>query len=588
MNRLLCALLALLLSATALAADTAPDLHDSVSTYDAYKASQLADYHTVDARYQAAIAAAPDDVALAVAHCRFFEYFQYAEDIDWSDSVGEDLDRCRDSLVKRAGAAPEVRVYQLEYADEDAQALGETTWKAAKTWPAPLRARIAARLSALYEKTDKDRAGDYAVIATRLGHADLVSNAIEFLDRSGEKQEASALAAASQPATSNWEAAARIKALGKLGDATAVRRELDRSLHAGLELSAKTRVDAYLAAHDLKAANAAAAQLGEEYGADTTRFSLALANGELAKARGLVKFSDDFNVWVERYSRIVGHAPLQALTLSLLPFTLVLVLVLCVLLTALLPAAFLVPVHYRGLIRRVQNRMPPPLFQRIGLRHAWIAAGIILIIPTLVLFVMRPDAIGALFTGGDASAATQFSVVAIGSGLSLLAMLPWLGRLRMPPMAGSSIFRLRVALVVLGCWLAIVAVGVLSHLVHSALIGGDSATLQTRAVHALVSSSRHEYGFVLTWLLIAALTPIVEEVVFRGMLLGGMARHISFGWANAIQALLFATVHGDAPRFLVYLMIGLLGGWLTRRYRSLLPTIALHALNNTFAVVMLS
>jgi membrane protease YdiL (CAAX protease family) len=72
------------------------------------------------------------------------------------------------------------------------------------------------------------------------------------------------------------------------------------------------------------------------------------------------------------------------------------------------------------------------------------------------------------------------------------------------------------------------------------------------------------------------------------MLLGGMSRHISFGWANALQSLLFASIHGDPPRFLVYAALGWLAGWLTRRYGTLLPAIALHALNNAMATWVIS
>ena len=53
-----------------------------------------------------------------------------------------------------------------------------------------------------------------------------------------------------------------------------------------------------------------------------------------------------------------------------------------------------------------------------------------------------------------------------------------------------------------------------------------------------------------------------------------------------MRGLLFASIHGDPPRFLVYLVLGLFCGWLTQRYRSLLPAIALHSLNNTMAVLL--
>ncbi len=76
---------------------------------------------------------------------------------------------------------------------------------------------------------------------------------------------------------------------------------------------------------------------------------------------------------------------------------------------------------------------------------------------------------------------------------------------------------------------------------------------------------------------------VFEELIFRGLILGGLTRHISFGWANTLQAALFAAIHDDPPRFLFYFAPGLPGGWLVRRNRSLGPAIALHAVNNTFA-----
>jgi membrane protease YdiL (CAAX protease family) len=65
---------------------------------------------------------------------------------------------------------------------------------------------------------------------------------------------------------------------------------------------------------------------------------------------------------------------------------------------------------------------------------------------------------------------------------------------------------------------------------------------------------------------------------------GRLARHLSFGWANLIPALLFAAVHRDTPRFLFYFGMGLVLGWLVKRTRGLAAPVLLHALNNAYAV----
>jgi membrane protease YdiL (CAAX protease family) len=337
----------------------------------------------------------------------------------------------------------------------------------------------------------------------------------------------------------------------------------------------------YLDDHDLAAANKAGKQLGTLKADRDAQFALALANADLPKARTMVSFDDEFVTWLGRYSKVVAKGLAAAWMMPLLPFTLVILL--GVLGVALLPGVVLVPAHYRGLARRVHGKASLPLFEGIGLRHAWIASAIVLTIPILTTVAMRPDAVGPLFKGGDQSATTQLPVMITGSLLCLLALLPWVKRLGLFAFDRNRV--LKMVALVLGCWALIFLLGGLSAVVHRALIGGDSSTLQTRAVHTLVHNGRSEYGLLATWLFVAVLTPVVEEIVFRGMMLGGLTRHISFGWANLVQSLLFATMHSDLPRFLVYLAVGLLAGWLTRRYRSLWPAIVLHALNNTVAML---
>ena len=106
-------------------------------------------------------------------------------------------------------------------------------------------------------------------------------------------------------------------------------------------------------------------------------------------------------------------------------------------------------------------------------------------------------------------------------------------------------------------------------------------------VAALAEQAKGTSGVMLTLCIVALLGPIFEELVFRGLLLNGMARHLDFRWANGIQAFLFACMHADPPRFVFYFAMGLFGGWLVRRTGSVAPAIALHALNNAWAIGLL-
>jgi len=109
------------------------------------------------------------------------------------------------------------------------------------------------------------------------------------------------------------------------------------------------------------------------------------------------------------------------------------------------------------------------------------------------------------------------------------------------------------------------------------------STSHDQSVASLVTAAAHIGGTGLAMLMVAILVPFYEELVFRGFVLGGLARHLSFGWANTWQALLFALLHFDFPHFAFYFVLGLLAGWLVRRTRGLAASIGLHAANNAIA-----
>lgn len=139
---------------------------------------------------------------------------------------------------------------------------------------------------------------------------------------------------------------------------------------------------------------------------------------------------------------------------------------------------------------------------------------------------------------------------------------------------------------VVGLWVGIVGVSALISLAASQVGSGPSGNAPSthgQLMDLLAVGGREVGGPVLALLLVALMVPILEELMFRGLLLGGLSRHLSFGWANALQAALFAVIHDDPRRLPFYFAMGLTTGWLTRKTRSLAPAIMLHALNNLIA-----
>jgi uncharacterized protein len=75
---------------------------------------------------------------------------------------------------------------------------------------------------------------------------------------------------------------------------------------------------------------------------------------------------------------------------------------------------------------------------------------------------------------------------------------------------------------------------------------------------------------------------VIEEFVFRGVLLRTAARHVAFWAAVLIQAVLFTIFHEDLTSWPVIFILALTAAWLARRSGGLLAPITLHALNNAF------
>jgi uncharacterized protein len=80
------------------------------------------------------------------------------------------------------------------------------------------------------------------------------------------------------------------------------------------------------------------------------------------------------------------------------------------------------------------------------------------------------------------------------------------------------------------------------------------------------------------------LAPVLEEALFRGILLRSfLAQHDRWP-AIAFSALFFGAMHMNVYQFVLAFWLGLLLGWLFARSHSLIPCIALHGAVNSWVV----
>jgi membrane protease YdiL (CAAX protease family) len=549
-------------------------------------AGKDAAYREVVAEFDAAMREAPDDPALAVSKCRFIGQFT-DEDYDPVEAAPAEFEACQKSLETRWPHDPEVELFGLDQAwGKDAITRGEALLRKADAWSPALRRRLVTMVSEAHENEDgaSVRGGELAVQAVQLGETSRVASAVTYLVDSGKLAQAKALLRRTPPATAAWQAARRIKAAMALPDRSAAFAELVRYKDAGFKVDAITAAKAQLRAGHVAAARKLLDTPASTPAFKEARFDAALAAGDTKAAAAQISLDDStqFAMAVQR-AALVAHASPAALLSSQVLVTL-LVMLLMLALMSLAPGLVLLPVHYRGMVRRVRGKIATPLFEGINLRHAWLGAAVAISVPMLVALVVAPGSIASLL-GGDHLPGQQglLDLAVWGSIAGLLVLFASMRKLGWRQLFGDrsawrSWWRVMLA------WAIVISVSMALTALHRN--GGDTSTEQTRMVDSMIGGGFQRYGLAMTLLIMAVLVPIYEELVFRGLLLGGMTSHIGFGWANLIQAVLFALVHGDNPRFLFYLTLGLLSGWLAKKSRSLGPGMALHGANNALATLI--
>lgn len=79
-----------------------------------------------------------------------------------------------------------------------------------------------------------------------------------------------------------------------------------------------------------------------------------------------------------------------------------------------------------------------------------------------------------------------------------------------------------------------------------------------------------------TILFVCILAPVLEELVFRGLLFSLLSKFIPLMMANLIQALVFGVYHGNVVQAIYAFILGFYIGWILIITGNVIYTIALH------------
>jgi membrane protease YdiL (CAAX protease family) len=94
-----------------------------------------------------------------------------------------------------------------------------------------------------------------------------------------------------------------------------------------------------------------------------------------------------------------------------------------------------------------------------------------------------------------------------------------------------------------------------------------------------------DYGIYGAFLKVVVMAPIVEEMIFRGVIMHGLMRNYSKFTAIFVSALMFALFHLNPWQFPATFVLGILLGILMVRTRNILLCILGHAINNGLVLV---
>lgn len=95
------------------------------------------------------------------------------------------------------------------------------------------------------------------------------------------------------------------------------------------------------------------------------------------------------------------------------------------------------------------------------------------------------------------------------------------------------------------------------------------------------------FGLFALYTFTSAITPaIVEEIVFRGMILNGLRSKFNDYASIALSALMFALMHGSLQQLVYPFLLGLILGWIKLRTGSIIPCMIVHFTNNFLTLLL--
>ena len=214
-----------------------------------------------------------------------------------------------------------------------------------------------------------------------------------------------------------------------------------------------------------------------------------------------------------------------------------------------------------------------------------ITSGLFLFLGLLFIAAFSARAIGVLYPSQETALQTWVAVHLLG--ICALGTV-WLMGLRhaASPLQAIGLVRPQTSLPVTVLW-AVGALGfsILTTFVYGLVVDrlGVDALRPPEIEPEIIFSGA---GVLLTLQALVLVTPLSEEILFRGFVLRGLLQNIGTGPAVVATAVVFSALHLDPGTAIPIFFTGLALGWVYVKTRSLWPCIAAHGGQNLIALLV--
>lgn len=136
----------------------------------------------------------------------------------------------------------------------------------------------------------------------------------------------------------------------------------------------------------------------------------------------------------------------------------------------------------------------------------------------------------------------------------------------------------------LACF-ACIGTGIISsivYLIYSTLLGAGGVSIPEPDFNM---PNNNSFMLIVFLSYVCIIGPVLEEIIFRGLILKSMKRYGNFT-AVITTSILFAMFHLNLVQFVQPILIGMILGFVTLKSESIIPAIIIHIFNNTAVFFM--